>query len=153
MDTRANERVDRRTAERGWPDYVVLTLGIVYLAVGALGFTVTDGVGFADNTGDKLLGIFEVNPLHNIVHLAIGLALVAAYMAGRRAVVTMAGIIAATYLLVGVVGPFLDGEANILALNGPDHALHIGTGLVLAVTAVAGARETRTSRTGTLRND
>jgi hypothetical protein len=63
----------------------------------------------------------------------------------------MAGIIAATYLLVGVVGPFLSGEANILALNGADHALHIGTGLVLAVTAFAGARDTRAPRTGTLR--
>jgi hypothetical protein len=94
-----------------------------------------------------------VNPLHNIVHLAIGLALVGAYMAGRRAVVTMAGIIGATYLLVGVVGPFLEGDANILALNGPDHWLHIGTGLVLAVTAIAGARDTRTSPAGTLRND
>jgi len=143
MDTRTNDHVDRRTTARGWPDYVVLTLGVVYLAIGALGFTVTDGVGFADNDGEELLGIFEVNPLHNIVHLAIGLALVAAYMAGRRAVVAMAGIVAVTYLLVGVVGPFLTGEANILALNGPDHALHIGTGLVLAVTAVAGARDTR----------
>ena len=146
MDTRANEHLDRRTTARGWPDYVVLTLGIVYLAVGALGFTVTDGVGFADNQGDELLGIFEVNPLHNIVHLAIGLALVGAYMAGRRAVIAMAGIVAATYLLVGVIGPFLSGDANILALNGPDHALHIGTGLILAVTAIAGSRDTTTSR-------
>jgi hypothetical protein len=152
MDTRANERIDRRTSERGWPDYVALAFGIVYLAVGALGFTVTDNVEFADNEGALLLDVFRVNPLHNIVHLGIGLALVGAYMAGRRAVITMAGIIGATYLLVGVVGPFLDGESNILALNGADHALHLASGLVLVVTAVAGTRERRTSPAGTLHN-
>ena len=48
-------------------------LGIVFLLVGALGFAVTNGVGFAEQDGNTLLG-FEVNPLHNLVHLAIGVA-------------------------------------------------------------------------------
>jgi hypothetical protein len=115
----------------------------VYLAGGVLGFTVTEGVGFADDRGDELLDVFRVNPLHNLVHLTIGIALVAAYIAGPRVVVTMAGIVGATYLLMGVVGPFLAADANVLALNGADHALHLSTGLVLAGAAFAGGRRGR----------
>lgn len=146
MDRSGSERMGAATA-KSWPDYLVLALGVVYLAVGALGFTITGDVGFADESGDQLLGIFEVNPLHNIVHLAIGLALVAAYMAGRRPVIATAGIIGVTYLLVGVVGPFLSGDANILALNAADHVLHIGTAAVLLITAFVGGRETRSAGT------
>lgn len=142
MSTRASARndTDRDRTDREWPDYVVLAFGLTYLAVGLLGFAVTDGVEFADNRGEKLLGLFEVNPLHNIVHLVIGAALTGAYFAGRRAALTMAGIVGATYLLVGVVGPFLSGESNILALNTADHVLHIGTAGVLLLTAVLGRR-------------
>jgi hypothetical protein len=149
MSERPNERIDRRTAERDWPDYVVLALGVIYLAVGALGFTVTGNVEFADNEGDELFAVFRVNPLHNIVHLAIGIALVGAFIAGRRAVIAMAWIIGATYLIVGVVGPFLSGESNILALNNPDHVLHLGTALVLLLTAFAAGRGTARTRTRT----
>jgi Domain of unknown function (DUF4383) len=139
---RTSDRSDR--ADRDWPDYVVLAFGLVYLAVGLLGFTVTDGVGFADNRGDELFGIFQVNPLHNIVHLVIGAALTGAYLAGRRAALSMAAIVGVTYLLVGVVGPFLSGDSNILALNSADHVLHIGTAGVLLLTAMLGRRTLET---------
>ncbi len=134
------DRMDTRT-ERSWPEWVALAFGIVYLAVGVLGFTVTGGVGFAANEGDELLGIFEVNPLHNIVHLAIGAALVGAFLGGRRTTGVIASLIGATYLLVGVVGPFLTGsDANILALNTPDHFLHIGSAVVLLVAGYVALR-------------
>jgi len=60
--------------------------GATYVAIGLLGFVATGGVGFADTEGSNLLGIFEVNPLHNLVHLAIGVALLLAFAAGARAV-------------------------------------------------------------------
>ena len=52
--------------------------GAVYLLVGLLGFAVTGGIGFLATKGGLLLGIFEVNPLHNIAHLLIGAALLIA---------------------------------------------------------------------------
>lgn len=106
--------------------------GAVYLLVGLAGFLVTSGVQFAGTDGSTLL-IFEVNPLHNIVHLAIGLALLLASRAtsSARAVNIAVG---AVYLLVGVVGLFLlDSAANILALNGADNVLHLGSALLLLV--------------------
>nr|WP_154923383.1 DUF4383 domain-containing protein [Microbacterium testaceum] len=114
------------------PNRLVATVfGAVYLLVGLLGFAVTGGVGFISNEGGLLLGIFEVNPLHNIAHLLIGGALLVAGLANARAAKAVNTTVGAVYLLLGIVGFFLMGPANILALNVPDHFLHLGSAVVL----------------------
>jgi uncharacterized membrane protein YuzA (DUF378 family) len=105
--------------------------GVVYLLVGLAGFAVTGFSDFAGtSTGDKLI-FFEINPLHNIVHLAIGAGLLLA----SRAVATAKAantLVGAVYLLVGIVGLFiLDSSANILSLNAPDNVLHLASAVVL----------------------
>ncbi|SKC48164.1 DUF4383 domain-containing protein [Krasilnikoviella flava] len=104
--------------------------GTVYLLVGLAGFVVTAGVGFAATEGNTLL-LFEVNPLHNIVHLGVGAALLLA----SRTVTAARGVnvtIGAVYLLVGVLGLFLIGTgANIIALNGADNVLHLASAILL----------------------
>lgn len=59
----------RSTAQTG-----ALVFGIAFLAFGILGLFVHNGMGMdADNeTTGRLLGLFPVNLLHNIVHLAFG---------------------------------------------------------------------------------
>jgi len=43
-----------------------------------------------------------------------------------------------------VLGPFLTGtQANVLALNSPDHVLHLLSGLVLAGVGVAADKSNR----------
>ncbi|GAA4840160.1 DUF4383 domain-containing protein [Luteimicrobium xylanilyticum] len=114
--------------------------GAVYLLVGLVGFAITPGVGFAATEGKDLI-VFEVNPLHNIVHVAIGLTLVLASRTVRsaRAVNTTIG---AVYLLVGVVGLFLIGSsANIIALNGADNVLHLASAVLLLAVGLAADRE------------
>ena len=114
------------------PNRIVATVfGAVYLLVGLLGFAVTGGVGFIANEGGLLLGIFEVNPLHNIAHLLIGGALLVAGLANARAAKGVNTTVGAVYLLLGIVGFFLTGPANILALNVPDHFLHLASAVVL----------------------
>ena len=115
------------------PNRIVATVfGAVYLLVGLLGFAVTGGVGFISNEGGLLLGIFEVNPLHNIAHLLIGAALLIAGLANARAAKGVNTTVGAVYLLLGIVGFFLTGTAaNILALNVPDHFLHLASAVVL----------------------
>jgi hypothetical protein len=106
--------------------------GIVYLVVGALGFAVTGGVSFLATQGGLLLGIFMVNPFHNIAHLLIGGALLAAALVSVKAAKTTNTVVGAAYLLLGVVGFFLVGTAaNVLALNTFDHFLHLASALVL----------------------
>src|SRR4029453_3760600 len=66
----------RRHLMRNSPNRIVATVfGAVYVLVGLLGFAVTGGVGFIATEGGLLLGIFQVNPLHNVAHILIGAAL------------------------------------------------------------------------------
>src|SRR5262249_47026188 len=122
---------------------VGLVFGAVYLAVGLVGFTVSGGHSFAGHDGGKLLGIFMVNPLHNMAHLAVGALLVSAAYAGAAAARLANATVGAVYLLLGVVGLFvLSSSANILALNSPDNALHFASALVLLGVGLAAPRAT-----------
>ena len=124
------------------PNRLVATIfGAVYLLVGLLGFAVTGGVGFISTSGGLLLGIFEVNPLHNVAHLLIGAALLFAGLANVRAAKVTNTVDGAAYLLLGIVGFFLVGTAaNILALNTFDHFLHLASALVLLGVGVGAER-------------
>lgn len=129
--------------------------GIVYLLVGLAGFGVT---GFDNwlgtNTGETLLW-FELNPLHNVVHIAIGVALLGGSVrpTSARAITWVVGL---TYLVVGVIGFWAVGEEwNILSLNHADNWLHVGTAVIalIAVTisenrATRGAERPSADRVG-----
>ena len=109
-----------------------VVFGAVYILVGILGFTVTSGVGFFATQGGLLLGIFEVNILHNIAHLLIGAALLIAGLSSVTAAKTVNSVVGAAYLVLGLVGLFLVGTAvNILALNVADNVLHFASAAVL----------------------
>ena len=108
-----------------------LVFGAVYVLIGLVGFAITSGVGFADTHGKDLV-FFEINPLHNLVHIAIGVALIWAARAGANASRVVNATIGSVYLLVGVVGLFvLNSSANILALNHPDNVLHLLSAAIL----------------------
>ena len=105
--------------------------GAVYVLVGLLGFAVTGGIGFIATEGGLLLGIFAVNPLHNVAHLLIGAALLIAGLSNVSAAKAVNSTVGAVYLLLGIVGFFIVGSAlNILALN-TDHFLHLASATVL----------------------
>ena len=123
-------------AARSLNQLVAAVFGAVYVLVGILGFFVHSD-GFAATSGGKLLGLFEVNPLHNIAHILIGAVLLGAARAGVAAAKGVNIAIGTAYLLLGVVGLFiLSSSANILALNGADNGLHFASALVLLVVGV-----------------
>ncbi|MDY7542216.1 DUF4383 domain-containing protein [Cryobacterium breve] len=115
------------------PNRLVATVfGAVYLLVGLLGFAVTGGVSFIATQGGLLLGLFAVNPLHNVAHLLIGAALLIAGLSGVTAAKSVNTTVGAVYLLLGIVGFFIASSAlNILALNTADHFLHLASAIVL----------------------
>jgi hypothetical protein len=126
---------------------VAVIFGAVYLLVALLGFLVTGGADFAGPNGTLLLGIFEVNWLHNIAHLLIGAALLIAGLSNISAAKTVNGIVGAVYLLLGIVGFFIvDTPADILALNTPDHFLHLVTAVVLLGVAIGADKDVARSR-------
>jgi hypothetical protein len=116
--------------------------GAVFVVVGLLGFTVSGGHPAAGHEGGALLGLFQVNVLHNVVHLAIGAVMIAAAIAGARAAKVTNTVVGAVYLLVGVAGLVVAGSAaDLLALNGSDNILHLGLGAVLLGVGLAADRD------------
>lgn len=106
---------------------LALLFGIVFLAVGILGFV--PGV-----TNDQmLLGIFHVNLAHNIVHLASGLIFLLASMRGAgpsRCWFQLFGII---YAVVAIWG-YVVGTGNTLFVvsnNPADTWLHVVLAVVM----------------------
>lgn len=134
---------------RSLAQMVGYAFGAIYLLVGLIGFAVTSGVAFTAQEGEQLLGIFEINPLHNIVHLLVGAALLWGAMRGVNTARAINTTVGATYLLVGIVGLFItDSEANILAINGADNVLHLASAAVLLTAGLLGAPRTMATTTG-----
>jgi hypothetical protein len=115
------------------PNRVIgLIFGVIYIVIGLVGFTATTGVGFFATTGGLLLGIFEVNIAHNLVHLAFGAALFIAALAGPKLSALVNAGAGAVFLLLGLAGLFLvDSPYNFFALNVADNVLHFGSAAVL----------------------
>lgn len=105
--------------------------GAVYVLVGLAGFFVTMETGFAATEGPLLI-FFAVNPLHNLVHIAVGVLLAAAAYRGVRSSSAINILVGAVYLLVGAAGLFLvDSSLNLLALNHADNGLHLASATLL----------------------
>lgn len=139
-----------RTGDRHWAQWLALGLGAVYTLVGVLGFAVTGFDQFAEHTGETLLG-FEINPLHNVVHLAIGLLGLAMW---RRldTTRTYGWMLAVGYGAAFVLGLVImgDEDKNFLSINVADQFLHIGSalvGLAMALSKADGTIGTRTTNT------
>jgi len=123
-----------------------VVFGAVYVLVGLLGFSVTAGVGFFDTSGGLLLGLFEVNILHNVAHLLIGAALLIAGLSSVPAARSLNTTVGAVYLVLGIVGLFIVGSTfNILAINAADNVLHFASAAVLLAVGL-GADKTARAR-------
>jgi Domain of unknown function (DUF4383) len=109
---------------------VALVFGIIYLAVGILGFLPFVGGSYTQDV-HNLLGFVPINLLHNIVHLLIGIAGLAAFtsVANSRMFCQVVGVV---LLLLGVVGIFAANLFGIIPIGGFDIAIHLLSGAVLA---------------------
>lgn len=129
---------------------VGIIFGAVFILVGLLGFTATPTIGWVATEGGLLIGVFEVNPLHNVIHVIIGAALLIAGLAGVTAAKATNATIGAIYLLLGIIGFFImDTQFNYLALNTNDHFLHLATAIVLLVVALAADKTAKQAKTAT----
>lgn len=123
-------------ASRSRTQVVALAVGVTFLLVGILGFIpgITQNfstITFADHESEaKLLGLFQVNVLHNIVHLLFGVVglIAARTWAGARSFLVWGGVV---YLVLWVYGMVvdLDSMANFVSLNTADNWLHFGLGV------------------------
>lgn len=107
--------------------------GSAYAGIAIVGFALTGLDGFASPAGASLFGL-RVNPLHNSLHLLIGVALIVAAARGEDDARTICLLVAVAYGVVGLLGLALVGtDGNVLALNHADNALHLVTAAAAAV--------------------
>ena len=106
-----------------------LAFGVVYLAVGVVGWLVTNDFTGVDDDA-HLLG-FHLNGVHNVVHLALGVVWLAAATRydWARAANTVIGAVLLLVFVVGLTGA-VDSLLNIEDAAEPDNSLHLATGLV-----------------------
>jgi hypothetical protein len=140
--------------DRSTVQSAALLAGIVFLAVGILGFVPGITTHYGDLTfaghdsGAKLLGIFQTSILHNIVHLLFGLVGIAMARSweGARTFLIGGGVV---YLVLFVYGLLAHGgsSANFIPVNSADNVLHaafgvamIALGLVLGRTLIPADR-------------
>ncbi|MGH3796437.1 MAG: DUF4383 domain-containing protein [Pseudonocardiaceae bacterium] len=112
-----------------------LAAGVTYMTVGVVGFFVTGFSNITEMTDHKILGIFMLNPYHNIVHIAIGaLWLLGALALTAPATEGLNFAIAGVYLLATVLGWF--GYLSLLSIPSgpdPDQFLHLVTAVATLV--------------------
>ncbi|MHB8508601.1 MAG: DUF4383 domain-containing protein [Candidatus Dormibacteria bacterium] len=103
--------------------------GAVYVLVGILGFI--PALTPMGSGTDNLLGLFPISTLHNIVHILVGVAGLAAYSQGAALSRTFAQVVGVTYLLLAVLGLVIGNSLGFLPIGGLDIGLHAVTAIVL----------------------
>ena len=130
--TRDRDRNDGRTPAQ-WFSYI---FGAVLVLVGLLGFLVDSTFDTGQPLdGDDLFGLFEINGIHNVVHILSGLFLLA--LAGKRKTAkTGALAFGVIYGIVTLIG-LIDGKdvLSLFPVNPYDNVLHIA----LTVAAIGSA--------------
>ena len=97
-----------------------IIFAVVFILIGILGFIPVLA------PGGKLLGLFEVDALHNIVHLLSGILAGAAVLSGdikyMKLYFQIFGIV---YALVTILGFVLSGNLYFMMVNMADNILHL----------------------------
>jgi hypothetical protein len=128
--------------------WLALTLGVAFTLAGIAGFFVTGFDDFANNSDKTLLGL-EVNPLHNILHLTLGLLGLAMWRR-RDTTRTYGWLTFAGYTVLFFYGLAASGNdsPNLLSLNAADNAFHFVVAVAGVATALLADRRTAGATTG-----
>lgn len=128
-----------KTATRS--DVVVLTLGIVYLALSVIGFVSVGWQEIGWEEPVRMLGFLGVSSLLNILHGLIGLVLTGLSLRGRGAgiapVVTIAFVVMAVF---GAVARIFGGAGDPLNLNWWNVGLYVLSAVAAVYAYVSAVR-------------
>jgi hypothetical protein len=120
---------------------VAQLFGVVFLLVGILGF-VTTGMNMdaSMETAPRLLGLFPVNALHNVVHLLFG---VWGLMAARSAAgaTQFAKVGGGIYIVLAVLGFVAPTTFGLIPIGGHDIWLHGLLGVALLYFGVTAGKK------------
>jgi hypothetical protein len=116
-------------------------VGLSFLVAGIAGFIpgITTGAKdialYGHESPAMLLGIFQVSVLHNVIHLAFGIAgLAMAKSAAKTYLVVGGAIYLVTWLFGVAIGPA--SNLNFVPLDDADNWLHLAAGLAMALLGI-----------------
>jgi Domain of unknown function (DUF4383) len=115
-----------------------LVMGLVYLLIGVIGFSVTR-LDVVLGLSDATLVLFALNVLHNLLHMSIGAVWIVASQVRPWARTTNL-LLGIAYALLTVLG--FAGVLKVLAIGSmldPDNFLHLATAMVAIYFGAAGA--------------
>ena len=124
-----------------------LTFGATLVVAGILGFFYSADFSTGDTDSDALIGVFDVNGWHNVVHILSGLAglALARSWSGARLYAYGFGLV---YLVITGIGFAIgDGESilGLIPVNTADNILHLSIavlGLFAAILSPSAPRPT-----------
>jgi hypothetical protein len=119
-----------------------IVLGLIFFVGGILGFFITSATPFTSTQGSTLIGLFEVNPLHTLIHLVLGVALLITGLVGPRAARVTNLLVGVVFAILGIFGfaVLAQPSINVFAINGADDVLHWAAAVVLLAVAVGADR-------------
>lgn len=103
---------------------IMYVAGVVFIVLGLIGFV-----------NDPIFGIFDVDILHNLVHLISGILALIFASQGESQARSLALILGIVYALLTILG-FLVGDGKILGLvatNGGSNWLHLIMAIILLI--------------------
>ena len=123
-------------------------VGAVFVVAGLLGFTLAGDHSLTGHLGGQPVGVFRLNTLHNLVHVALGAILIAAPIAGATLARVANLVVGWGLLVLALLGLFMSGNEpwNIISLNRADGLVHLAFGAVLVLLASAPLRDRDPSR-------
>lgn len=122
---------------------IALVIGLIFIAVGLLGFVNNPVVGEG--------AVFHTDTVHNAVHIISGVLFVLVALAAPASAAGFMMLFGIIYLLIGIVG-FVslgsEGMGKILGflhVNGADNYLHVALGIVIFIAGYATRRRVPTA--------
>lgn len=122
------------------PKSLAITIGLIFVAVGVLGFFENPIIG------ESADAIFHADSTHNYVHIASGLLFLLIAFAAPGIVSGFMIFFGLVYLAIGIIGftsKGADGMANVLGflhVNNADNYLHVALGLLIFLAGLARPR-------------
>jgi len=118
-----------------------LIIGIIFVAVGLLGYTSNPIIG---ETG----AVFHADSVHNMVHIVSGVLFILIALAAPGLAATFCKVFGVVYFLLGVLGLINIGTSGMgtllgfLHVNGADNLLHMALGIVIFLAGTTRGRRT-----------
>jgi hypothetical protein len=125
---------------------VGVAFGAFYVAIGIIGFFITGfGGALTGEHGDSLLGI-SINQFHNLVHLGIGILLLALSLQKNEAAAEGAVMgVGLFYVVAFVIGVMNSDNLTIIGMRGagdPANFFHLISGATLLVVGLLSSAAT-----------